>query len=157
MIEPAGKLPGPRSQQLDRQTHVARLEGRLELPVGVRIQEIGQRGPKVCIDRCRPDAPGGHPAGVRQGAHDAGTIAGCGAPQAVAVEQQVHGSRGLGAAGDYYNCTAGINWRPHANILLRPELRMDWYDGNALAGGLPFDGGQEDQQLSGGFDAIFTF
>ena len=67
------------------------------------------------------------------------------------------GSRGIGPAGNYYNCTAGINWRPHANLVFRPELRVDWFGGRAAAGNLPFDNGQRDEQLSGGFDVIFTF
>ena len=32
-------------------------------------------------------------------------------------------------AGNYYEATAGINYRPHANVVLRPEVRIDWYDG----------------------------
>ena len=70
------------------------------------------------------------------------------------------GSRGIGVAGlpgNYYNVTAGINWRPHANVVIRPELRVDWFGGQAAAGNLPFNNGQNDEQLSGGFDAIFTF
>jgi hypothetical protein len=67
------------------------------------------------------------------------------------------GSRGIGPAGNYYNCTAGVNWRPHANFVFRPELRVDWFGGQAAAGNLPFDGGQRDEQVSGGFDMIYTF
>ena len=67
------------------------------------------------------------------------------------------GSRGMGPAGNYYNCTVGVNWRPHANFVFRPELRVDWFGGPAAAGNLPYNGGQNDEQLSGGFDAIFTF
>ncbi len=59
-----------------------------------------------------------------------------------------------GAAGNYYNITAGLNWRPHANVVVRPEVRYDWYDG---IGPQPFDGGAEDEQASGGVDVIFTF
>ena len=57
-------------------------------------------------------------------------------------------------AGDYYGLTCGVNWKPRPNVRFRPELRYDWYDG---AGALPFDVGQEDEQLSGGFDLIVTF
>ena len=67
------------------------------------------------------------------------------------------GSRGLGPAGNYYNTSVGVNWRPHANLVFRPELRVDWFGGQAAAGNLPYNSGQDDQQLSGGFDVIFTF
>ena len=63
---------------------------------------------------------------------------------------------GPGNAGDYYALTAGLNWRPHANITVRPELRYDWYDGS-LANGAPFDDGTQTHQFSGGFDFIVTF
>ena len=61
------------------------------------------------------------------------------------------------AEGNYYALTAGLNWKPHANVTLRPELRYDWFDGTAAAGNLPFNGGNSSDQFSGGFDAIFTF
>jgi hypothetical protein len=41
-----------------------------------------------------------------------------------------------------------------ANVKIRPELRYDWYDG---PGALPFDGGTQNDQFSGGFDLIVTF
>mgnify|MGYP005840648749 CR=1 FL=1 len=62
-----------------------------------------------------------------------------------------------GNAGDYYELTAGLNWRPHANLVLRPEIRYDWYSGTLGSGQGPFDHGRENQQLSGGFDLIFTY
>jgi hypothetical protein len=61
-----------------------------------------------------------------------------------------------GNAGNYYNLTFGLNYKPHANFTLRPELRYDWYDGTT-GGGRPFNGGLERDQFSGGFDLIFTF
>lgn len=30
--------------------------------------------------------------------------------------------------GNYLEITAGLNWRPHPNIIVRPELRWDWSD-----------------------------
>ena len=53
--------------------------------------------------------------------------------------------------------TAGVNWQPHANVTIRPELRYDWYNGTAGPNGLPFHDGTSSSQLSGGVDAIFTF
>ncbi len=69
-----------------------------------------------------------------------------------------NGTRVTGSpAGNYYNVTVGVNWKPHANLIFRPELRADWFGGQAAVGNLPYDGGTEDNQLSGGFDVIFTF
>ncbi len=61
------------------------------------------------------------------------------------------------AAGNYWAVTWGLNYKPHANLTLRPELRYDWFDGVAAAGELPFDSGNSTDQWSGGMDVIFTF
>jgi len=58
--------------------------------------------------------------------------------------------------GNYYEVTWGLNYRPHANVMIRPELRYDWFDG-ANVNGLPFNDGADSYQLSGGCDFIFTF
>jgi hypothetical protein len=59
--------------------------------------------------------------------------------------------------GNYYALTAGFNYKPHANVTIRPELRYDWFNGFAGATAQPFNDGTASTQLSGGFDAIFTF
>lgn len=64
---------------------------------------------------------------------------------------------GYGYAGDFYEITCGLNWRPNGNWVVRPEIRYDWYDGLAGPTGLPFDGGSSDEQLTVGLDAIFSF
>ncbi|MGB9689211.1 porin [Thermogutta sp.] len=64
---------------------------------------------------------------------------------------------GRGFAGDFYEITWGLNWRPNGNWLVRPEIRWDWYDGPAGPTGLPFDGGSSDSQLTFAMDAIFSF
>jgi len=48
---------------------------------------------------------------------------------------------------------------PHANVVFRPEVRYDWYDGapNEITGELPFDAGSKDDQLTVGADLIVTF
>jgi hypothetical protein len=61
-----------------------------------------------------------------------------------------------GNAGNYYEMSAGVNYKPHANFLIRPEIRYDWYNGTT-GGGNPFDDGNATTQLSGGFDVIFTY
>jgi hypothetical protein len=64
---------------------------------------------------------------------------------------------GVGNAGDYYAVTWGLNYKPHANVVIRPELRYDWYNGNFASGGQPFNDGADDEQFSGGFDFIVTY
>jgi hypothetical protein len=62
-----------------------------------------------------------------------------------------------GDCGSYLAMTGGFNWRPHANVTIRPEIRYDWFDGTAGPSGLPFNNGTSSSQLSGGVDAIFTY
>ena len=55
--------------------------------------------------------------------------------------------------------TAGLSWRPKgkSNIVVRPEVRWDWYNGLAGPTGLPFNDGRSDVQFLFGVDAIVTF
>jgi hypothetical protein len=67
-----------------------------------------------------------------------------------------------GFAGNFYEVTVGLNWRPHPNFLFRPELRWDWYDGPsngaaAPSGPFPFIDGQRKDQFLFGMDLITTF
>jgi len=50
-----------------------------------------------------------------------------------------------------YEATAGVNWRPHPNFVLRPEIRYNWGPGLAANLDLP-----EDSWIFG-MDAILTF
>lgn len=50
------------------------------------------------------------------------------------------------ATASTYDYTVGMNYRPNANILIRPEVRWDWGE-NALDNG----------DVNFGFDTIFTF
>jgi hypothetical protein len=59
--------------------------------------------------------------------------------------------------GNFYEITAGLNWRPHANITVRPELRWDWYDSNVIDGPRPYDAGDRNSQFLLGCDLIVTF
>ena len=56
---------------------------------------------------------------------------------------------GDGAA-DIYALTTGVNYRPNANTIIRPEVRWDW-DDDEVAG---LDG---DDQVGFGIDTIFLF
>lgn len=58
---------------------------------------------------------------------------------------------------DYYALTLGLNWKPHANLTIRPELRYDWANGRFVRGMRPFNDGEDREQFSGGVDLIFTY
>jgi hypothetical protein len=63
-----------------------------------------------------------------------------------------------GFAGDFYELSLGLNWRPTLNMVLRPEVRWDWYDGSTnLQGQLPFDDGTSGKQFLLGMDFILTY
>ncbi|MDZ7615989.1 MAG: porin [Patescibacteria group bacterium] len=67
---------------------------------------------------------------------------------------------GAGYAGDFYEVTLGVQWRPRPNWLIRPEVRWDWYDGpdSALAGQeRPFGGGNRSNQTTFATDVVFTY
>ena len=54
--------------------------------------------------------------------------------------------------------TLGLNWRPHPNLVVRPEVRYDWYDGTAnVFGKLPYDDGLHSAQFTVATDMIVTF
>jgi hypothetical protein len=72
------------------------------------------------------------------------------------------GPVGSGYAGNFWQATWGLNWKPNRNWIIRPELRYDWYSPDNMAGPLPFgriSGGSGDQygQFYGGCDAIWQF
>ena len=63
-------------------------------------------------------------------------------------------------AGDFFATSVGLNYRGPGNLIVRSEIRYDWYDGeaNAGAGGTrPFDDGSLNDQLTGGIDLIIEF
>ncbi len=70
---------------------------------------------------------------------------------------------GHGFEGNFYELTAGLNWRPQANVVFRPEVRYDWYDGGAGGygisnqTGLPFNDGRSSSQFLTAADLILTF
>jgi hypothetical protein len=66
----------------------------------------------------------------------------------------------FGHAGNFYAVSAGLNWSPHANFIIRPELRYDWFDGENLTGNDPFDTDNlpgDDEQLLAAMDIIFLW
>lgn len=58
-------------------------------------------------------------------------------------------------AGDFYSLSLGVNYSPFENLIIRPEVRADWYDGSA--GVLPYNDGLDDNQLMLGLDVIARF
>jgi putative OmpL-like beta-barrel porin-2 len=63
-----------------------------------------------------------------------------------------------GFSGDFTELTLGLNWKPKANVFVRPEVRWDWYDGSTNANGLlPFDAGSSSSQFTFATDLIVTF
>jgi hypothetical protein len=69
--------------------------------------------------------------------------------------QDPQGAR-TGYQGNYYELTGGVNYKPNANLTIRPELRYDSFDSIGAASH-PFNDNTKDTQLSGGLDVIFTF
>jgi hypothetical protein len=57
--------------------------------------------------------------------------------------------------GNFYSVTAGVNWLPTDNLIVRPEIRYDWFDGDQVR--QPYDDGTDSSQLLLGIDAILVF
>jgi hypothetical protein len=63
-----------------------------------------------------------------------------------------------GFAGNFWEATVGANFQATANVLVRSELRWDWYDGPAnQAGFQPYDNGSDVNQFLWGNDLIITY
>ncbi len=66
-----------------------------------------------------------------------------------------------GYAGSFSELSLGLNYRPHPNFNLRPEIRWDWFDGPANPNDanypLPFGDGQRRSQFTTGLDLLVTF
>ncbi|HID76832.1 MAG TPA: porin [Planctomycetaceae bacterium] len=68
------------------------------------------------------------------------------------------GNRAVGPfIGDFYEITFGLNWRPHSNIIVRPEIRWDWFDQDGPGEVQPFDAGDSKDQFLFGCDMIVLF
>jgi Putative beta-barrel porin-2, OmpL-like. bbp2 len=67
---------------------------------------------------------------------------------------------GPGFAGNFCETTWGPQWRPGGsqNLLIRPNLRWDWYNGGRnSAGQLPYDSGTRSQQFIWGTDVTLIY
>ena len=63
-------------------------------------------------------------------------------------------------AGNFYEVSFGLNYQRGPNLVVRPEVRYDWYDGadNAAGGGRrPFDDGNSSEQITAAIDLILSY
>jgi len=70
--------------------------------------------------------------------------------------------QGASFPGNFYEYTLGLNYKPNANLAIRPEVRWDNYHGlpnqnQGIAATLPFDGGTRSSQFTYGFDIVCQF
>lgn len=63
----------------------------------------------------------------------------------------------FGLAGNFYEISGGLNWSPRTNLLIRPEVRYDWFEGQSLTGLLPFNAGTDTYQFTYAVDLILLF
>ena len=56
-------------------------------------------------------------------------------------------------SGDFYAVTAGVNYTPNCNVIVRPEVRYDWFEGN----GRPFGDGNFRDMFYYGMDVILLY
>ena len=54
--------------------------------------------------------------------------------------------------GNFYSFSFGVNYAPTDNLIFRPELRADWFDGAPVF--QPFEDGTDDNQFMLGLDVI---
>ncbi len=57
-----------------------------------------------------------------------------------------------GFTGVYSETTAGLQWKPIKDVLVRPEIRFDYNNETK-----PFDNGTRSRLLTGAIDVIFRF
>jgi hypothetical protein len=64
-----------------------------------------------------------------------------------------------GYAGNFYDLTFGVTWKPFQNLRVRPELRFDWFRGEAIDGSAsrPFNDQTDRFQTTVGVDVIYEF
>ena len=60
--------------------------------------------------------------------------------------------------GDFQTVAFGLNWAPHGskNLMIRPEIRYDWFNGTGVNGG-PYNAGQSNNQFMVVVGAFYLF
>ncbi|MFW6125320.1 MAG: porin, partial [Pirellulales bacterium] len=66
---------------------------------------------------------------------------------------RVPSSTGAAFAGNYFGYTFGLNYKPNANVIVRPEVRWDWTNGGIS----PFDDDTDSNAFTAGFDVILRY
>lgn len=56
-------------------------------------------------------------------------------------------------AGSFYSLTGGINYYPHPNLTIRPEVRYDWLVGSRS----PYNDGNNSNQVLAAINAYVQF
>jgi hypothetical protein len=62
-----------------------------------------------------------------------------------------------GSQGNYWDVSLGANWRPNANVVVRPELRWDWFDPSQPVFVSPYDNGARNSQFTYGVSTVLTY
>ncbi len=62
-----------------------------------------------------------------------------------------------GFEGDFYDVTYGFNYKPNANLTVRPEIRYDVFNGADLNGVKPYSSGTSNHQWVYSVDAVLLF
>jgi len=59
--------------------------------------------------------------------------------------------------GDFFRMMAGPSWTPHNNVVVRPAIVYDWYQGPGAGGLQPYDDGTKKDQLLLNLDVVVHF
>jgi hypothetical protein len=96
-------------------------------------------------------------AGIRyEWVHDDGGARIAGVGNALLTDRGWNGKPGF--TGHFHDVSLGLNYRPSLNLVLRPEVRWDAYDGpRNPSGELPYGSMTQSSQFTFATDMIFTF
>ena len=64
---------------------------------------------------------------------------------------------GVATPGNWYEWGLGLNWKPAAPVLIRPELRFDYFTSTTGQSSAVFAEGTKNQLISFMVDFIFKF
>jgi hypothetical protein len=62
-----------------------------------------------------------------------------------------------GAQGAYWDITLGANWKPMQNVVVRPEMRWDWFDPTQAMHANPYNNGTRNSQFTYGVSTLMTY